>query len=1107
MPVHQRTAWRKPRQHRRPVVQLHVETLEQRNLLTSASWPGLTNPILEVEPNNTVAVAQSLGDLTVNGSAQVSGAISPAPVADVDWYTFTLDQAAEVTVLAHALTPGGPAPVVSLYNTDSFNDPYDLVGHRMLAQSSGPGDASIDRIVGAGTYYVAISGAGNRYFNPNLADSGQIGGSGDYGLIINATNIAPDPSGLPTVLSADMTAWPTPNATTATSPLEIHLNLSGPIDPLLQANLSDLNVQLTAVNDPTNTNLASPVTFSFDANELLVTPVAPLAPGNYTISVAATSISGIPALAQDFSQAFTVSGINGQNQADDTAATAQNLGDVTTAGLVQRAGAIGDNPAYDPTSSDPTLNNPAAGVDMYHFQVSGSGKYVMIGEVFAGRIGSPLDPVLTLFRRDPTSGHLVVVDVNDNTTNPTQDTNNNIPLFYDAAMFDGLTAGDYYLAVSSSGNAPNLMQGIAPGTKGVFDPNVPHSGTQGSTTGPYVLNLLVHPAGPAPEVVAATPADQSTLTAPPAQLTVQFNVPVNVEQLSYQAYLQSGGKVGQMPAVFIKAADGSLVYPRLQSYDTTTNTATFMLLGALPNGASELHLSGAAGLADLAGTPLAGNDPSGDYVVHFTVNSPARGILDPGPGTTKGMYVWQDQEPNDSAKSPQILGTLFPLELQKGVVLARNFTSNPASAPSDTADYYEFTVLQGRTYSFALAGINLPPKTVPVITDLSTGKQVWLLKFGGGLSSADLHPGKYLICIGGWTTSQAAKVSYTLKLTLSGSAENPTPLTSGPAPAFRIRLPDPPPPPPPPPVQTVTPPSPPSQSTPTPPAGSSDSGTQLSSGQTSSGSAPASDGTPQTQANSGTTQAQASAPATTQTANPPTMGPIAPTGPLRLVLPTSSGESSPPGRVVQVSATATDAGAAPAIMLRAHVTEEGTSSPNVPVGALIQLNVGAVGGVRATEQISLLATPLRLTLPRQETTAEDFPAFVFMAPPIGGDDAPAVAIVGGPDGAVGLPGSSISFPQSWLFWPISPLMWGWMTSPIMPGLPLEGTVPDDADEVSAAVPFAQTEDADDHFGVDVSWAGALLAAGLLTVSREDRERTLLPGQIITNRNEDPCASQ
>src|SRR5262249_57199299 len=102
---------------------------------------------------------------------------------------------------------------------------------------------------------------------------------------------------------------------------------------------------------------------------------------------------------------------------DDTAATARELGDVTGAGLVQAAGTIGDDPAYDPANFDnPLLANPAADVDLYHFHISGPGRQTVVAEVFAGRLGSPLDPALSLFWLGP-DGRLHLLASNNNTNN------------------------------------------------------------------------------------------------------------------------------------------------------------------------------------------------------------------------------------------------------------------------------------------------------------------------------------------------------------------------------------------------------------------------------------------------------------------------------------------------------------------------------------------------------------------------------------------------------------------------------------------------------------------------------------------------------------------
>src|SRR5262249_10831995 len=113
---------------------------------------------------------------------------------------------------------------------------------------------------------------------------------------------------------------------------------------------------------------------------------------------------------QDITIPFRVDGIEGRTgpgaTADDTAATAQELGDVTSAGLVRVVGAIGTDPFYnpanapDPANFDPSLYAPANQVDMYHFHISGEGNYSLVADVFAGRIGSPLDPGVSLFELD-----------------------------------------------------------------------------------------------------------------------------------------------------------------------------------------------------------------------------------------------------------------------------------------------------------------------------------------------------------------------------------------------------------------------------------------------------------------------------------------------------------------------------------------------------------------------------------------------------------------------------------------------------------------------------------------------------------------------------------
>src|ERR1051325_7642452 len=82
-----KTSWRRPGRSFRP----HVELLETRNLLSASPLAGTLPTLLEIEPNNTLDLAQHLGDLTGTG-VQVLGTVSNdvTQATDVGWYSFTL---------------------------------------------------------------------------------------------------------------------------------------------------------------------------------------------------------------------------------------------------------------------------------------------------------------------------------------------------------------------------------------------------------------------------------------------------------------------------------------------------------------------------------------------------------------------------------------------------------------------------------------------------------------------------------------------------------------------------------------------------------------------------------------------------------------------------------------------------------------------------------------------------------------------------------------------------------------------------------------------------------------------------------------------------------
>jgi methionine-rich copper-binding protein CopC len=785
------------------LIGLTADRLEPRQLLAGLTIPALVSVIQEARPSDTLDLAQSLGDLSTSpaGSAAAAGVIGrwADDGSEVDWYSFTLDSPASVSLTTGPAAGSAFQGVVSLYNNDaSSGDPLDPIGHRLMAQSqaSAPGALSrIDATLATGTYYVAISGAGNRDFHPLIADSGLAGSTGAYSLLLTSSNLKLAPGG-PVVISSD----PVAGAALDRSPLAIRLGLSAALDPSTLT--AGQTVRLLYNRDGQFGNgqdtvvALSSVNYSATANELQLFPQRALAPGSYEVVLSGdTSLSqGNPVVAsapddtplgtdashpngRDFIETFRVTGIEGGTTADDTLATSHNLGDVTGVGVVRATGAIGADPFYDPTNPVPSYY-PGNGVNMYRFHVSGTGRFALVAEAFAGRIGSPLDPGLALYRVDPADNSLHFVAGDNNTLNATVATDGSTPLQFDAALFASLTGGDYVIAVSSGLNTPSPLEQQALSASGLYDPNVSHSGQNGFSTGPYVLNLRVERETQPPRVVATSPYDTQPLAAAPSHLTVRFSEAVNLEMLAFAAF-QSTTQTSISQA-YVVGSDGTPHVTRLESYNKATNTATFLMLDRLPSGSYEFHLSGPSGLTDLSGNPLKGNTTQGDYVVRFTVGARMPGVNgDPLSRTVQGDPTAQN------------LGAIFPLEWQAGVVVTRNAidpSKAPASVATATQDTFQFQVFQEQHYAFSVEG------TLPA------GTSVWLnsgsghkLFFGFAAMSrtstvAVLKPGVYTVHVGHWAAGDSAGVSYRLTLKLVGEYDFPPPLVSGPAPALQLRL-------------------------------------------------------------------------------------------------------------------------------------------------------------------------------------------------------------------------------------------------------------------------------------------------------------------------------
>ncbi len=81
-------------------------------------------------------------------------------------------------------------------------------------------------------------------------------------------------------------------------------------------------------------------------------------------------------------------------------------------------------------------------------------------------------------------------------------------------LFAGLEAGDYYVVVAAGSNTPSPLEYQAPGSYGLFDPNVSHSAQNGFGTGDYLLNLVVQTSGDPPHVLTTNPGEGQTVVRP-----------------------------------------------------------------------------------------------------------------------------------------------------------------------------------------------------------------------------------------------------------------------------------------------------------------------------------------------------------------------------------------------------------------------------------------------------------------------------------------------------------------------------------------------------------------------------------------------------------------
>jgi hypothetical protein len=804
---------------------LCLEALEARSLPSASGVFGPPAPRLEPGGPTRDLAYPFPTDLDVSGHAGALGTIrnSASGGGGADWYSFTLVHVADVTVMVPH-DPNGLTATVTLFNTQTLNpfdstqnDPYTPTGHRRLAQDDGAahgGTASVELVLAPGTYYVAVSGSGDHDFAQAVAFSGETGATGPYGISLVAHDLTlPGPG--PVVIAAT----PTQGQGLNDSPLAIRVTLNALLDPNSiqpgtnvvltddSGNAIQLQQNANVSTDPTNGVLFDPA-----ARELQVFPEMALAPGTYhlrlvgTGSNALTSLDGAPlgstgphGRGKDYTLTFTVTGVEGVQGtppvANDTLGTATQL-NVSSSGLTQVYGTIGDDPFASSTAND---------VDLYQFTVTGTNKSALVASAEAARIGSPLAPALDLFQVVNGQVTLLASDIGTGNTTPAHDNPTATPFGSDAVLYAGLAPGTYYLAVGGAFNLPNPAYGIPYPTLGFYDPTQTYSAQSGVYVGDYLLSLSLHPDDVAPHVTEVDGLATTGPAMPPSLITVHFDKAMNVRALGYGQNLPASP--GTLDAVWVHASDGNDYHLRLLSYDDATHVATFYLLQALPDGPASLHLAGALpdltagpggptladvdpGLTDLAGNLIAGS-ANGDYVVPLNVSNSAR--------SQTGPLTWTWHAPPGNPNTPDVIGPLFPDELGNGsaVNLLGHVTGAQNGPGAVPVNFYKIQLCQSRYYSFTLVNWAAGHQgeatgIVPRIFRMDGGKLTEITTNSGSNTIFDfpLSAGTYLVEVGPLPKG-ADDLDYRLTITLGTTGENAIALTTGAAPPYAITLPQP----------------------------------------------------------------------------------------------------------------------------------------------------------------------------------------------------------------------------------------------------------------------------------------------------------------------------
>ncbi len=336
--------------------------------------------------------------------------------------------------------------------------------------------------------------------------------------------------------------------------------------------------------------------------QLIVTPVAgdpALGPGTYQIDILTNTV-----LASVFSMFDPTSAWAGSQPVPIAQFTV--LGQGITLGDAVKLGTI--SPTTQTVSGFVNPQDTSTAVGLYQITLPPGHLWQLNAQVLAQAYGSPLLAGLTLF---DAQGN-VLAEVNAGQGSATD--------LSDPFLKEGLEPGTYYVGISAAGNLPGWDGGYnpvtgTPGTAGFDDPS-----------GAFRLQLFAEPVLNTTSLVNGTLDYQGPLDPTPIELDLTFSGPVNAvplfvpdQQETALEVVDSSGRVWPMTAV---------------SYQTSTDTLSFLFDEPLPAGSYSLVEPDRGGLTDLSGMPVvpaAGNPPG--VLATWTVPVPS------GPGDPNNLGV------------------------------------------------------------------------------------------------------------------------------------------------------------------------------------------------------------------------------------------------------------------------------------------------------------------------------------------------------------------------------------------------------------------------------------------------------------------------------------